>query len=241
VSLADLPAHLFALALVTVVPLSSAAALRMLLDGDHLRVPRAALYRDVVASQWILAGVAMAVLLPVANPLTVTGLSAAGRVGLATVLLLLAVAAMVERAGARPSLPLREPGGSLARVAYLLPRTRAERWWWIALSVTAGVCEEIVFRGFLLHYLATHAPQIGMTGAVVLSSIAFGLGHLYQGLRSAALTALVGAALAAAYLVTGSLWTPIVLHALLDLRILWIRLPPEPVHALDDGVAPEVP
>jgi uncharacterized protein len=241
VSLADLPAHLFALALVTVVPLSSAAALRMLLDGDRLRVPRTALYRDVVASQWVLAVIAMAVLIPVANPLAATGLSAAAGVGIATMLLLLTVAALLERTGARPRLPLREPGGSLARVSFLLPRTGAERWWWIALSVTAGVCEEIVFRGFLLHYLATHVPQIGITGAVALSSIAFGMGHLYQGIRSAALTALVGAALAAAYLVTGSLWAPIVLHALLDLRILWIRLPPEPVHETVDVMAPEVP
>jgi uncharacterized protein len=241
VTLSYLPSHLFVLALVTVVPLSSAAALRMLLDDDRLRVPRAALYRDVVASQWILAVIALAVLIPVVNPLAATGLSAAAGVGFATVLLLLTVAAVLEGSGVRPRLPLREPGGSLARVSFLLPRTRAERWWWIALSVTAGVCEEIVFRGFLLHYLATHAPQIGITGAVVLSSIAFGLGHLYQGLRSAALTALVGAALAAAYLVTGSLWTPIVLHALLDLRILWIRLPPEPVREAGGGVASEVP
>jgi uncharacterized protein len=241
VTLNHLPSHLFVLALVTVVPLSSAAALRMLLDGDRLRVPRAALYRDVVASQWILAVIALAVLIPIASPLAATGLSAAAGVGFASVLLLLTVAAVLEGSGVRPRLPLREPGGSLARVSFLLPRTRAERWWWIALSITAGVCEEIVFRGFLLHYLAAHAPQIGITGAVVLSSIAFGLGHLYQGLRSAALTALVGSALAAAYLVTGSLWTPIVLHALLDLRMLWIRLPPEPVRGADDRVAPEVP
>jgi uncharacterized protein len=241
VTLSHLPSHLFVLALVTVVPLSSAAALRMLLDRDRLRVPRAALYRDVVASQWILAVIALAVLIPVANPLAATGLSADAGVGFASVLLLLTVAAVLEGSGVRPRLPLREPGGSLARVSFLLPRTRAERCWWIALSVTAGVCEEIVFRGFLLHYLATHAPQIGITGAAVLSSIAFGLGHLYQGLRSAALTALVGAALAAAYLVTGTLWTPIVLHALLDLRILWIRLPPEPVREAGDGVASEVP
>jgi len=239
VTLLDLPAHLFALALVTLVPLTSAAALRALMNGGRLRVPRRDLYRDVVVSQWILAVLSLAVLAPTTNPVAATGMVAGAGAGMVAVVLLVSTAVAVELAHIRPRLPLREPGDALGRVAFLLPRSRPERLWWIALSTTAGVCEEIVFRGFLLHYLLTYAPGIGISGAIILSSVIFGLGHLYQGPLSAGLTAAVGAVLAVSYLATGSLWVPIVLHAALDLRVLWICLPPD--SGTSGEVASEVP
>src|SRR5439155_22762439 len=35
-------------------------------------------------------------------------------------------------------------------VERLSPRTRSELGWWVALSLSAGFCEEFVFRGYLI-------------------------------------------------------------------------------------------
>jgi membrane protease YdiL (CAAX protease family) len=54
-------------------------------------------------------------------------------------------------------------------------------------------------------------------GAVIVSSIFFGLGHSYQGVNGAVRTGLIGLAFAILYVGTGSIWIPIVVHALLDI------------------------
>ena len=54
--------------------------------------------------------------------------------------------------------------------------------------------------------------------AVVLSSIAFGFGHMYQGKIGIVKTGGIGLALAGLYVLTGSLWAPMVLHAFVDVN-----------------------
>jgi membrane protease YdiL (CAAX protease family) len=106
------------------------------------------------------------------------------------------------------------------RLSFLLPSSRDERQWWIGVCVTAGVCEEIVYRGFLLHYFHASPLHLSLTWALVVSSIVFGIAHLYQGVSGAVGTAVVGFVLGAVFLMTGSLMVPMVMHAVLDLRIL---------------------
>lgn len=50
---------------------------------------------------------------------------------------------------------------------------------WVCLSVTAGVCEEIVFRGYLQRQLTAITGRVGI--AIVGQGILFGIGHGYQG------------------------------------------------------------
>ena len=85
-----------------------------------------------------------------------------------------------------------------------------------AVSVTAGVCEEVIFRGFLIAYLmaALGAP---FWVAGLLSSVIFGFAHAYQGPAGIPRTAAVGGMLAILYGLTGSLWAPIVAHAVIDI------------------------
>ena len=64
----------------------------------------------------------------------------------------------------------------------MAPRGFVEMLFWFWLSLAAGICEEIVFRGYLQLQLAS---WLGMPLGVVLSSTVFGLGHLYQGRNSA--------------------------------------------------------
>jgi membrane protease YdiL (CAAX protease family) len=64
-------------------------------------------------------------------------------------------------------------------VQALLPTGPVESALWIALSVTAGICEEAIYRGYLQHQLIafSKSPAIGIVG----SAIVFGAGHAYKG------------------------------------------------------------
>lgn len=109
--------------------------------------------------------------------------------------------------------------------AYVFPATCRERRWYAFLAITAGICEEIVFRGFLLHYLHVLPWKLDLTVALLISSFMFGLQHLYQGIGGAVSTVLVGALLALFFLLTRNLLFPIALHAIMDLRLLTILRP----------------
>jgi len=102
-----------------------------------------------------------------------------------------------------------------AHLVPLIPRTDREWRWFRVLGITAGVCEETLHRGFLIAYLAA---LTGVWPAVALSSVAFGLGHVYQGAGGVLKTSLLGLVFALLYVFTGSLWAPVVLHAIVDLN-----------------------
>jgi membrane protease YdiL (CAAX protease family) len=59
-----------------------------------------------------------------------------------------------------------------------------------------------------------------------VTAIVFGWAHLYQGLTGVLATGALGGLLAILYAATGSLLLPVLLHALLDLRVLLMRLGP---------------
>lgn len=113
----------------------------------------------------------------------------------------------------------------------ILPATAIERWWFAALSIGAGVSEELLFRGFLLYYLARYLPDLNGWPAILIASAAFGFAHLFQGWRGMLATGALGAIFGLLYAVTGSLFAPVVLHAAIDLRILIVATPKR-VHAL---------
>ena len=95
----------------------------------------------------------------------------------------------------------------------LIPTTRRERLWFRAVSINAGISEELIFRGFLLWYLE---PWVGLPFAVVIAIGLFALAHLYQGWANLPAIAVVAALMFALYLISGSIWLPIVVHALID-------------------------
>jgi membrane protease YdiL (CAAX protease family) len=107
----------------------------------------------------------------------------------------------------------------------LLPHTLAERRMFWVVSATAGICEETLYRGFLIWYIAElignwiggGASLLSVSwAAIVLSSLIFGVGHVYLGVKQVPKTALVGMVLGALAWFSGSLWPSIVLHAAID-------------------------
>jgi uncharacterized protein len=111
-------------------------------------------------------------------------------------------------------------GKAAKRLAFLLPSSIEERRWWWLVCITAGICEEVVYRGFLVHYFHTLPFHLSLTWAMVVSSGIFGIGHLYQGVAGGVQTAVIGFVFAAMFVMTGSLVVPIVVHAVMDLRVL---------------------
>jgi len=95
----------------------------------------------------------------------------------------------------------------------LLPHTAAERRTFWLVACTAGVCEEIFYRGFLTWYLAA---WMGLVPAVLLSAALFGFAHIYLGVAQVPKTALVGLILSGVALLSASLWPAMLLHAALD-------------------------
>ena len=103
-------------------------------------------------------------------------------------------------------------------VGPLIPNTARERLLFAAVAVSAGICEEVVFRGWLLFTL--HTP-LGLSGTalILLGSALFGFCHTYQGVPGVFGATAAGALLCALYITTGTLLAPIVLHCLIDLRV----------------------
>lgn len=131
---------------------------------------------------------------------------------------------------------LREAGSesaALRSVGSLLPRTEPERRLFAAVALTAGIAEEVVYRGFGIAVLAALLPSLPWWCLVLIAGAAFGLAHAYQGIAGIVTTGLLGSVLAAVYLDTGSLLVPIALHAMIDLRFLAV-----PPHVLPGEAAP---
>ena len=121
--------------------------------------------------------------------------------------------------GLRSAESRRRTSASFGEAADFAPHTRRELRPFTVLAITAGVCEEILYRGFLIWYLTrfTGETALGLTAAVALSSIVFGAGHLYQGPKAAARIAGLAVVMGALFVVSGSLWIVMALHVFVDM------------------------
>ena len=77
----------------------------------------------------------------------------------------------------------------------------------LAVGIVAPIAEELLFRGLIFHLLNRH---LNIKVALILQGVLFGLFHmnLVQGVYASVL----GVVLGIAYILTGSLWVPIVIH-----------------------------
>jgi membrane protease YdiL (CAAX protease family) len=118
---------------------------------------------------------------------------------------------------------LAATGGSdsAKTVDSLLPHSLLEVAIWIAASVTAGVCEEMAFRGFLQRQLHALGGNIGI--AVVGQGMVFGLFHSYQGWRSVVVISVLGILYGALAAWRRNLRVNIVTHAFTDIWEGWLK------------------
>jgi membrane protease YdiL (CAAX protease family) len=88
-----------------------------------------------------------------------------------------------------------------------------------------GILEEFLYRGFMLDYLGRHIPRLTVLDGIILASLIFGLAHLYQGGRGVLTAGIVGLVLALAYVGTGSLVAPALIHVMGNLRFVVLAQP----------------
>jgi membrane protease YdiL (CAAX protease family) len=84
------------------------------------------------------------------------------------------------------------------------------------VALSAGVCEELIFRGFLLFLFRSIFPGIPIYLVVLIPTVVFGIGHLYQGLQGVIKTSIIGALFMCLYLATDSLILVMLLHFFMD-------------------------
>lgn len=188
------------------------------------RVPgaRGRFYRGEIITLWAVTLCVLALWIAKARPWSALWLGSAvpWRLGIGFLVaaiivgLLLFQARKVQKALARPKAvaSLRE---QFSFADPLVPRTSGERRGFWLLSVTAGICEEIVFRGFLMWLIAAWTD---LALAVIISSVLFGCMHIYLGAAQVPKTAIAGLLFALVVVASGSLWPAIVIHAAVDLN-----------------------
>jgi membrane protease YdiL (CAAX protease family) len=95
-----------------------------------------------------------------------------------------------------------------------IPRTSRELWGFVLVVFCMGIGWELLYRGYLMLVLP---PVTGTTGAVILTALAYGIGHGYKS-RNQFIGSIVSAFLfTLAYVFTGSLWWLMLLHVCLPL------------------------
>lgn len=214
--------HGLFLILVVLFPLRAAySGMRRLRRAAPAELPRVrlAVYREAILIQWLLLGVMVAIWLTTGRPWAAVGVSAQPTWGFLVMAVLAAAAIGVTIHQRLRALTddetLLDVRRRMQHLEVMLPHAPRELTAFYRLSVTAGICEEALYRGYVIWYLSTWTPPIV---AAIAASVIFGFGHAYQGVRGVITTAIFGAVLAIVYLVSGSLWLPVLLHALVDLH-----------------------
>jgi membrane protease YdiL (CAAX protease family) len=217
--LANLIGSLFVLLLVAGVPALSHLTARR----AHLRlIPRPDLYLSAIISQWVLAGLGVVIVVTIGPDFRAIGFRALPGAVLARWTLLLTVVSLaalglvllLERHGWWPEEP------ELVRL--LVPETRREKLLAVLmLAPTAALCEEFLYRGYLLAQFSRWIEPVPW--AWIGSSVAFGLAHAYQGLNGMVRAALLGGLLAYPVIYLGSLYPAMVAHFVIDaVALAWL-------------------
>jgi membrane protease YdiL (CAAX protease family) len=234
--------HLFVIVLAVIHPiagyLSFRSLLRRLEAGETM--DRARLYMHTLSGQWTLFLIALALWRWEARDWNVLGfgltIDTNFMVGLALTAVTIVILVMqVRRVMTAQIDEIQKIRGQLGKLEIILPRNGNELGRFYSLALTAGIVEETLWRGFMIWYLGQFLP---LWAAALLGVIGFGLAHAYQGVENLPKITVVGAVFAGLFLLTGSLWLPMVLHAAVD--ILQGRMAYDVIRRSDMGTPPVV-
>lgn len=204
------------------LPLRAWLSMRRLRNAteEEAAILRPGLWRRAIVTQWLVSVAVLWQWLVQHRPFETLSLTASfgwGAGGVVLGLALMAIGLQPQRrqlAGAPEA--VERLRSRLEGVQKLMPASRAEWPRFVALALTAGICEELLFRGFVMWALAQALPDYWQ--AALAQGVLFGLAHAYQGPRGVFLTTMVGLFLAGVVWITGSLWPAMLVHALIDLN-----------------------
>ncbi|MES2123225.1 MAG: CPBP family intramembrane glutamic endopeptidase [Gemmatimonadota bacterium] len=172
-----------------------------------MALPRPDLYRNIIGQQFLFAIVALIAVFAEHLDLSV------GRVdplAIGVAALLVVVTVLLMRPRWKAAIAKQEP-----RLALISPRTARERGWWIAVSVAAGVSEELVWRGVVASLLWWVTGE--WIVAALVTSVAFGVSHAMQGWKSAAIIGVIALVMQVYVYWAGGLLLAMLMHAAYDI------------------------
>ncbi len=216
--------HILVATLFLVIPVFSVTDYRKLESRLDAGLPTARLlfYRSIIAWSWGLAIAVAALWLVYERGIRQLGLGVEpgwrlwSGLAIAIVVCGLFIAPLIAQRR-DPEKARKATASQFESVKAMIPRTDREAKEFSVVSITAGVCEEIVYRGYLMVYFASALAIGGMWAGALLSSLAFGLAHTYQGPKGVLKTGLLGLVMAGFYMLSGSVWLLIVVHTVVDL------------------------
>ena len=90
---------------------------------------------------------------------------------------------------------------------------------YIVMCLAAGVCEEIVYRGFMVNFFKYWMKDISSVGtwAVIIPAALFSFAHYYQGAKAVFKILVLSLLFGMIFWHSGSLYVVIILHFLVDL------------------------
>jgi hypothetical protein len=193
-------------------------------------------YRRLIAVGWIRAAAAILVALAAGLSPAEIGLSGPGSGPIEGIpdgeflawplAVFYGVCAAIGSVRLRRHMRAGKPVPYRAKISNLIPRTADERRYATGVAFTAGITEEILFRGALIA-LGLHVFDLPLTAVAALSLLLFAACHLYQGRQGTVGSAFLGLVFTILTLMTGSLLPAIAVHIAIDLLALLV-VPAEP-------------
>jgi membrane protease YdiL (CAAX protease family) len=213
-------AWLLCLVLAGLVPFHGVLAYGRLKSGPD-RLPtgtKLRLYATIVVMEWALVALTFAVLhhhgltlgdvgQRLGNPALTLSAMLVGFLGLAAITAL--NARQIRRA------EREELERSVERARKFVPVEPTEVAAFALVALTAGICEEILYRGWLVTFLGAFFGSVWI--GVVVAAVLFGLGHAYQGWKGILATGILGVLFGAMFVAVKSLVPGQTLHAAIDI------------------------
>lgn len=110
----------------------------------------------------------------------------------------------------------------LGEIKFLIPQDTTGRITWFFLSLTAGICEETAFRGYLMTRIRLVGGFQNWVIPTIISAVVFGVCHAYQGVPGLIVISVYGALFSLLYIYTRSIWPGIIAHFFQDFMALFI-------------------
>jgi len=104
-------------------------------------------------------------------------------------------------------------------MSQIVPLNWKEYLPYMFLAFAAGICEEIIYRGFLIPYISHYLPvfDLSYVVAIIIPGLIFAVSHFYQGTWSVVKIFLISILFGLIFFHSGSLLIVVIIHILIDL------------------------
>lgn len=110
----------------------------------------------------------------------------------------------------------------LGEIKFLIPQDATGRVVWFFLALTAGICEETAFRGYLMTRIRLIGGFQNWVLPTLISAVVFGTCHAYQGIPGLIVISVYGALFSLLFIYTRTIWPVIIAHFFQDFMALFL-------------------